>query len=260
MTELDAASEGAHYDQRVARRAGPDTVDVDARYAERIQEGNYRWFFNERLYGTLEKAAPARVLDVACGTGFYSVLLAKFGHEVTSIDISRESIAYARELARLNGCLERIDHHVMDISKLDFPENSFDFVTGEDSIHHLIKYPMAMENMFRVLKPGGKAVFWEPFAFNPVINAMRFINVRLRKHEGEHFLGKPELEKLESVFDRVEISDPAVFYTFARFFRKPGRISSKVNIALKRFDDRMQSWLPFLSGYYSLAFVEMFKD
>ncbi len=259
MSKLDAIGEGAHYDKRVANREKPGLVDVDARHAERIAPGSYRWFYNAKLYGTLEQAPPSRVLDVACGTGFYSVLLAKFGHDVVSIDISRESIAYAIELVAINGCESRIDHRVMDISELDLEQNSFDFVTGEDSIHHLIKYPRAIENMYAVLKPKGKAVFWEPFAFNPLINAMRFVNVRVRKHEGEHFLGNEEVDKLISVFDEVNISDRAVLYTFARFFRRPGKTSSKVNMLLKKLDDSLQRTIPSIEKYYSLGFLEMTK-
>lgn len=80
MSEISAIKEGDHYDERVADRAAPETVDIDRRYRERIALGSYRWFLNSRLYGALEHAARCRVLDVACGTGFYSVLLAKFGH------------------------------------------------------------------------------------------------------------------------------------------------------------------------------------
>lgn len=259
MAKLNAIDEGAHYDMRVAKRANPGTVNVDERYAQRIAEGTYQWFLNSKLYGTLKDAPPCKVLDVACGTGFYSTLLAKFGHDVASIDISQKSVEYARELARLNGCSGNVKHHVMDISALDFEPDSFDLVTGEDAIHHLIKYPQAMENIYKVLKPGGKAYFWEPFAFNPLINAMRYVNVRVRNHEGEHFLRQSDVEKLESVFDEVKVSDKAVIYTFARFFARPGKISRKVNVLLKELDDAAQAKLPFLSRYYSLAFLEMTK-
>jgi SAM-dependent methyltransferase len=260
MSEISAIKEGDHYDERVADRAAPETVDIDRRYRERIALGSYRWFLNSRLYGALEHAARCRVLDVACGTGFYSVLLAKFGHQVVAIDISEKSIEYAKQLAIVNGCSDNIEHHVMDISQLDFDKDSFDIVTGEESIHHLIKYPNAIENIYSVLKPGGKAYFWEPFAYNPIINAMRFVNVRVKGHLGEHFLAEDEERKLISVFDEVEVSDRAVLYTVARFFRKPGKISRRVNIALKKFDDYAQSKIPALSKYYSLGFLEMTKS
>jgi len=260
MSDNSAVDEGAHYDKRVAKRASPESIDIDDRYEERIAVGSYRWFLNAKLYETLKRAAPCRVLDVACGTGFYSVLLAKFGHQVVSIDVSEKSIEYAKQLAISNGCSNNIEHHVMDISKLDLGENSFDIVTGEDAIHHLIKYPNAIENMYSVLKPGGKAYFWEPFAYNPIINIMRFVNVRVKGHEGEHFLAEEEVQKLISVFDDVDVSDRAVLYTFARFFRRPGRISQKVNISLKKLDDSAQRRFPSLAKYYSLGFLEMTKS
>jgi SAM-dependent methyltransferase len=248
---MDATHEGLHYDSRVSRRAAPETIDIAARYRERIEPGNYRWFYNERLYHFFRNLPPQRVLDVACGTGFFGVLLAQWGHEVVSIDISEKSIGYARQLAALNGA--NVTHHVMDISKLQF-DSEFDYVTGEDCIHHLIKYPGAIENIYRALKPGGKAVFWEPFAFNPLFNLLRALNVRIKRHEGEQFLGRPQVRLLESVFDEVRIFDKSIVYPFCRFARR----NKRLNLFTRAIDQTIQR-TP-LARFYALASVEMMKS
>ena len=93
-------------------------------------------------------------------------MLARFGHQVVAVDIIKNSIGYAKKLATSCNCIDKIDFRGMDVSQLSFDSYSFDIVTGEDALHHIIKYPGAIENIYRVLKPGGKAYFSEPFAFN----------------------------------------------------------------------------------------------
>jgi ubiquinone/menaquinone biosynthesis C-methylase UbiE len=221
--------------------------------------GNYHWFYFDRLYSILRQAPKGKVLDVACGCGLLSVILALYGHKVTAVDISKDSIDYAKKLATLYKCIDNIDFRVMDVSKLSFESESFDIVTGEDALHHIIKYPGAVENIYRVLKIGGKAYFKEPFAFNPFINIMRFINVRFKNHLGEYFLGRRDLKLLNSCFDEVIITDKSVVSILSRFFAKSSKLNRKINIYLKEFDDYLQSKIPFISKYYAYAFMEMKK-
>ena len=243
----------------INQRRSQELIDIVSITNSRIQPGNFHWFYFDRLYSVLRQAPKCKVLDIACGMGFLSVLLARAGHKVVAVDISKNSIVYAKKLAISYNCLDNIDFRVMDVSQLSFDSDSFDIVTGEDALHHVIKYPGAIENIYRVLKPGGKAYFSEPFAFNPLINLMRFINVRIKKHKGEQFLGRKELKLLNSFFDEVKITDKSVIYVFSRFFLKPSALNRKINIGLKKTDDFFQSKIPFIRRFYALAFLEMTK-
>ena len=55
--------------------------------------------FIERLIGHLQPPPGSRMLDVACGKGRHAVQLARHGFEVTGIDLSEESIAFAQQSA-----------------------------------------------------------------------------------------------------------------------------------------------------------------
>lgn len=259
MKKFDVNSESQYVDKVVSRRLNEQIIKLDPIIEFRTRYGNFHWFYYEKLYSVLRQGPKCKVLDVACGIGFLSVLLAKYGHQVVAIDISKNSIEYARKLAAENNCLDKIEFRVEDICKLDLESDQFDIITGEDALHHVIKYPGSVENIYRVLKPGGKIYFSEPFAFNPLINAMRFINVRIKNHQGEQFLGRNELQTLNACFKDIKITDRSVFYVFSRFFQKPTNLNRRINIALKTIDDFLQRKIPYLSKFYALAFLEMTK-
>jgi ubiquinone/menaquinone biosynthesis C-methylase UbiE len=254
-----AEEEGKYVDSIINPNFNLESCNIESIANSRIQPGSFHWFYFDKLYSFLRQVPKGRVLDVACGIGFLSVLLARFGHQVVAIDISKNSIAKAKKLATLCNCLDKIDFMVMDVSELSLDSNSFDIVTGEDALHHIIKYPGAIANIYRVLKPGGRAYFSEPFAFNPIINLLRFINVRIENHQGEQFLGAKELKLLNTYFDEVKITDKSVVYVLSRFFQKPSALNRKINIFLKNSDDTLQSKIPFLRRFYALAFLEMMK-
>jgi ubiquinone/menaquinone biosynthesis C-methylase UbiE len=142
---------------------------------------------------------------------------------------------------------------------LTYESDSFDIITGEAALHHIIKYQDSLENLYRVLKPGGKAFFFEAFAFNPLINLLRNIKIRFKKYKGEHFLGSADIHYMESVFDSVIISDKSVLYTFSRFFKKPCSFNRKFSIIVKQLDNFVLPRFPCLNRYYSLAYLEMMK-
>jgi 2-polyprenyl-3-methyl-5-hydroxy-6-metoxy-1,4-benzoquinol methylase len=259
LKKINAIQESQYVDKIIRRRLNEELFDMDDIIKSRILPGNSHWFYYDKLYTILRQGPKCKVLDVACGIGFLSVLLARYGHKVVAVDISSNSIEYAKRLAAAYNCSENIDFRVMDICKLDLDSDQFDIVTGEDALHHIIKYPGAVENIYRVLKPGGKVYFSEPFAFNPLINLMRFINVHIKNHRGEQFLGRKELNLVNSCFNDIKITDKSVIYVFSRFFQKSSARNRKINIFLKEMDDLFQSKFPFLRRFYALGFLEMTK-
>jgi ubiquinone/menaquinone biosynthesis C-methylase UbiE len=96
------------------------------------------------------------VLDLACGPGFTSCELAKaIGNgRVTGIDISEELIAVAHQ-ARASEKVENVSFAIGNVYALALPENHFDFVYARFLFQHLEKPRRALENVLRVLKPGG---------------------------------------------------------------------------------------------------------
>ena len=114
-----------------------------------------------------------KLLDYGCGDKAYCAFhAAACGHSVTAIDISPVAIDRAREEAERLGLAERIDFRVMNAEELELEPDSFDVVGGLGVLHHL-ELDAALENVTRVLKPGGSTFFVEPLGHNRLINLYR---------------------------------------------------------------------------------------
>ena len=102
----------------------------------------------------------AKVLDVGCGFGGTSRYLAdKLGPkaDVTGITLSPNQVKRGTELAEERG-LTNAKFTVMNALEMDFPDNSFDIVWACESGEHMPDKEAYINEMMRVLKPGGKFV------------------------------------------------------------------------------------------------------
>ncbi|MHB9139441.1 MAG: class I SAM-dependent methyltransferase [Victivallaceae bacterium] len=105
-----------------------------------------------------------KVLELGCGTGFFTVEIANTGAAVTAIDISPDLLQEAAENVKTaNVAFLRENAYAMS-----FTDASFDSVIGSSVLHHLEIEP-ALSEIFRVLKNGGIACFTEPNMLNPQI-------------------------------------------------------------------------------------------
>ena len=131
-----------------------------------------------RRLRSLIPAAPARVLDAACGPGFYAVRLAAAGHAVTAVDVGPAVVRHARSLARAHGLGALLDARVADIRTLE-DETGFDAVL---LIYHVLegfarrqqvgvlralaavlrpRAPLVVEMRLRPDQPDGRISSWE---------------------------------------------------------------------------------------------------
>lgn len=129
----------------------------------------------------LSNVKEANLLDIGCGHGELSLsLLGKGAGYVAGIDISQNYVDDASKSAEVSGYAKpRFDFRVMDAHQLAFPDDFFDIVVGNGILHHL-DLPICLNEMNRVLKPGGFALFIEPLAANPFLKLFRFLTPRAR--------------------------------------------------------------------------------
>jgi ubiquinone/menaquinone biosynthesis C-methylase UbiE len=118
-----------------------------------------------RIAADIASVSPqgAKVLEVGCGPGRLSILLARdHGLEVTGLDLDPAMIERAKANARHSvNDGDRPSFLVGDVSSMAFPDGSFDLVVSTLSMHHWAEPSAGLDEIARVLRPGGRALVWD---------------------------------------------------------------------------------------------------
>lgn len=109
--------------------------------------------WKEEILEQLPQDRPLRILDIGCGAGFFSILLAKEGHTVSGIDITPNMIEAAKQLAEEEAC--KAQFVVMDAEQLAYDDESFDVVIARNVTWNLVHPLVAYAEWLRVLKSDG---------------------------------------------------------------------------------------------------------
>ncbi|MDR3734570.1 MAG: class I SAM-dependent methyltransferase [Acidobacteriaceae bacterium] len=101
-----------------------------------------------------------QVADIACGTGYGTILLAKGGaKDVQGMDISEEAVVFSQE----NCNTPNVCYVVANAQKLTaISDNRFDVVVSFETIEHLPNVEAYLDEMVRILRPGGKFLVSTP--------------------------------------------------------------------------------------------------
>lgn len=99
---------------------------------------------------------PKKILDVGCGTGAISVILAELGYEVTGIDFSDGMMKFAKEKTHSKGL--DIDFMRGDVEHLEFKDGTFDCITARYVLWTLPHPEQALKEWARVVRPPGKII------------------------------------------------------------------------------------------------------
>jgi SAM-dependent methyltransferase len=162
-------SEQAFHDRQARARAA-----TFRRHPERLRLDDDAYLDHETwvrpAFARLGEVRGCDVLDFGCGHGMAAVVLARRGARVHALDLSRGYLAEARRRAEANSVVVRFVQ--ADGERLPFADHSFDRVWGNAVLHHLDLGRAAAE-LFRVLRPGGRAVFCEPWGENPLLRLAR---------------------------------------------------------------------------------------
>src|SRR3954470_23484715 len=136
-------------------RQTPESIRLDFdRIAPLSDDGwNHNAHYHEYLLGHIPRQCP-QVLEIGCGTGRFSRLLAARAEKVLAIDLSPQMIRLARERSRLHA---NIDFVEADAMSYHLPAGQFDCVATLTTLHHLPTGP-ALSKIRSALKPGGTFV------------------------------------------------------------------------------------------------------
>jgi SAM-dependent methyltransferase len=152
----------------------PASSGMHAFWSERYRDLDHPGWGLEFFARRLAPAVRGRhVLDLGCGAGHLSLLLAQAGATVTGVDFVPELLAIAEARAAASGST-RPRFVKQDLLQLDLDER-YDCICGVAILHEISSdsYPQLMERLKRHLRPGGFCLFQENSFFNPFYRLLR---------------------------------------------------------------------------------------
>src|SRR6059036_678347 len=166
----------------VSKSRSSENLPMQGRIAKEIQHGRFlaehgageiwnwespagklRWARRVKMLGS-HLGPGMSVLELGCGTGYFTRELALSGAQIVAIDVSPELL----EIARANCSAPNVRYEIQNAYKMSYPDAVFDFVVGSSVLHHL-EIEAALREIYRVLKRGGAICFTEPNMLNPQV-------------------------------------------------------------------------------------------
>lgn len=196
------------------------------------------------------------ILEYGCGDGENTVVLANRGARIIALDISAELLGVARKRLDVNGCHD-VELLIGSAHTLPLPDESVDVIFGMAILHHL-ELELAAQEVCRVLKKGGRAIFEEPTRNSKLAGKLRALFPKradvspyerpLTTREMKEFTGpcQYQAKTFQLVFSSLASLVP-------RWSGKATRLSAQVDAYLLRH-------FPALDYYATVTVFEMDKN
>jgi 2-polyprenyl-3-methyl-5-hydroxy-6-metoxy-1,4-benzoquinol methylase len=208
------------------------------KYASPVADWDWRQWGAKRL----GPVRGAKLLDYGCGAGEEATYLARMGAHVTAIDISPIGVHVTNERAKKNGLTANLTATLMRCDPTDFPDESFDVVHGFGILHHVGLRTGLME-VRRLLRPGGRGLFFEHMGNSPLVES-------IRPKEGHYTASEApvrwaEVIALSGNFSRLEAQPFHVISRLKRF------VPLFAGAAVKRLDHTLLRTFPSMRHFAS---------
>jgi ubiquinone/menaquinone biosynthesis C-methylase UbiE len=168
----------------------PSDLESTFPHIEHMYTGKLSHYYYRRFDQAIDLACPRssdRVLEVGGGTGIFTVTLSKLSDRVCFTDIATyNDFETVRALLDEAGLGSKVDVVSSDATQLSFGKNVFDKVYVMDVLEHVLHEKQAIDELQRVLKPGGKLVVASPVEIGiPVLvrEGYRFLDGRRNNTE-----------------------------------------------------------------------------
>ena len=183
-----------------------------------------------------------RILDAGCGPGVFSYTLARIHPEaeIVGLDIDADKIGLNREIARRSG-LKNCRFVEGDVTRLP-EESAYDLAVSVDNLEHIEDDLLALENLHRTLKPGGRLVVHVPGYFRRWFLFRKKVNFYVPTHVRPGYLREQIVSRIERAGFKVE----EAFYTYGWLETISNNISYAITGAEKKRKALYALVFPFL--------------
>jgi demethylmenaquinone methyltransferase/2-methoxy-6-polyprenyl-1,4-benzoquinol methylase len=132
-------------------------------FLNRFLSGGIDITWRKKAIKELREVKPKKVLDVATGTADVAIMMQKYLNpdKIVGIDISNGMLELGRKKIAKALLNDKIELQQGDSETINFPDNSFDAVTVAFGVRNFENLRKGLDEMLRVLKPGGKLVVLE---------------------------------------------------------------------------------------------------
>ncbi|HLM00392.1 MAG TPA: class I SAM-dependent methyltransferase [Pyrinomonadaceae bacterium] len=211
----------------------------------------------EFSYHLLGDARGKTILDFGCGNGENTILLVRRGARVLSMDISAASVKVAEKRLEINNLGQAAEFFAGSAHDICLPDESVDVVFGMAVLHHL-DLKLAAKEVYRVLKPGGRAIFQEPVRNSKFIWFVR----NLIPYQA------PDTSPFERPLTDAELKEFARDFSgcksraFAMPYVNPAKLfieNEKFLSPVRRLDRKLLKTFPPINHYATIRVVEMTK-
>jgi ubiquinone/menaquinone biosynthesis C-methylase UbiE len=194
-------------------------------FFERVEEHRYTKEWHIPAAAGFSETAGLKVLEVGCGLGTDGAQFAKAGADYTGVDLTEAAIELAHKRFDLWGL--KSDLRVSDAENLDFPSETFDIVYSHGVLHHTPDTARSIDEIHRVLKPGGRAMIMlyhrDSYNYRVNIRCLRRAGARLLRFEsGLKAVNKLTGEPIESLREHARMlrSDQQSYMSPAEFLNR----------------------------------------
>jgi ubiquinone/menaquinone biosynthesis C-methylase UbiE len=185
-------------------------------FLDDVRKNRKRYAWNIDPFVKQAAQSGHRILEIGCGVGVDATHFAQLGKDIVAIDLAPEAVKLAKyHFAELgvNGDLQ-----VENAEQLNFEDGIFDTVYSMGVLHHTPRIEKAMDEIFRVLKPGGKVylMLYSKYSLNNLVHILFKIPYESPKNckidaPVTYRYSKNDLKKLLHKFEFVSLKKTYLF-------------------------------------------------